>query len=261
MRSFDFGYDLGTASDWGRLERRIATAGVRAYLIEPTDEKRRVRVRHVLLAAELKMLEKDALAEPPKDELLAALKGDLVAALVEIAKEHARRHYAKALSFDLDEERARRKMGRNIPGIMGAGLIVEVMREAARPGEEQTFGVEAPKKTIRARHRKNAWFERNETGQSRAWRRYRPVAHFAAALLRFIWDHDLRRFGGEELKTFRANIVEFLEVSNFYQHFIHDLSVQPRLRFPYDLYGLPTELGLGRKKPEGDLVYPEGVLR
>jgi hypothetical protein len=261
MRPMDFGYDLGPVSGWGRLECRIATAVVRAYLLEPMNDKRRVRICHVLLAAELKMLEKDALAEPSKGELLAPVKADLVADLMYIARLQGRRYFARKFSFDLDAKKARDKSRKNMRETIATGLIVEVAREAARPGEEQTVGIRAAKETIRERYKKNPVFERDETGLDIAWTRYRPVSHLAAALLRYFSDRDLRRFGPAEFRILRAEIVDFLEMANFYQHYIRDLSVQPTLRFSYDLFELPTELGLGRKAPEGALVLPEEVLR
>jgi hypothetical protein len=260
MRPIDFGYDLGPVSAWGQVQRRIATAAVRACLIEPLNGKRRVRVRQTLLAAELKMLEREALAEPPMADLVAAVKADLVGALVYIARQPAKRYLAKGLSFDLDEKNSRRKMGKNMPEIVATGLIVEVVHEAAQPGQEQTVGIDAAKETIRTRFKKNAWFKRHETGLAHAWTQYRPMAHLAAANLRFVWDRDLRRFGGDEVKALRANIVAFLETANYFQHYIRTLSVQPKLRFTYDLAELPPWLNLGRKRPEGDLVVPEGML-
>ena len=49
---------------------------------------------------------------------------------------------------------ASRKSGRSMRRIVATGLIVEVAREAARPGEEQTVGIEAAKETVSERYRK-----------------------------------------------------------------------------------------------------------
>ncbi len=256
MPVIEFGVPLGPASGWGSFERRIAMIGVMSYLLEPKEEARRIGIRRALGAAELNKLARAVGVQPHRARHLAAIRSDAIAEISSIAKRRSAISYRKSLSFDLNEELPNRKSGADIPGILTAGLIVKLASQAARQGEEQRIGPEASKRQISERYEKNPLIVRNDSQLSAAWRRNRPVAHLAAALLQYVSDHKLRQFRTAERTAWRVGIVEFLEHANYFQHYLHDLSRQPTLRFKYDLLELPAEFELARTKPTDALVLP-----
>jgi hypothetical protein len=259
MAHLDFGYALGPLANWGDFERRVATIAVQACLLEPGDDRRRIRLRNVLLAGELDKLANDSLKNPETAQMLAAITADVIADLPSIAKRLSSKNYLKTLSFDLSEKKS--KSGSNVRGILSVGLIVKTAHQAAHPGVEQRFGSDQAKKKISAQYKKNALFNRNESDLKNAWTRNRPIAHLSAALLQYVSDRQLKRFRTAERDIWRNDIVEFLEHANYFQHYIRTLSWQPKLRFPYDLLELPAELDLGRREPKGGLEDFERLIK
>jgi hypothetical protein len=232
---------------------------VLTYLLEPSDAKRRVRTRNVLLAAELKKLAGESRERTETTQTLSAITTDLIADLPSIAKRLSSRNYLKTLACDLDETKGKR--GANARGIVSVGLVVKIVHEAARKGTEQNVGPDLARKQIIATYKKNALFDRNESDLKNAWMRNRPIAHLSAALLQYISDRQLKRFRTAERALWRRDIVEYLECANFFQHYLRQLSWQPKLRFKYDLLELPVELGLARREPKAGLEEFERLIR
>jgi hypothetical protein len=100
-------------------------------------------------------------------------------------------------------------------------------------------------KLINEQGRTNAMFLRSDKEVKTAWRRYRSVAHLAAALLQYVDDHDLTRFRRKQRNEWRSNIVEFLQNAAFYENFLTNTlaTLKPRLlRADFDLMQLPSWL-------------------
>jgi hypothetical protein len=167
----------------------------------------------------------------------------------------------RALAFDANKAtRGKKSKGKNAKGkrygrsireILTAGLIVLVMySKVAR--DEPGYTPDAVIKLIHEHGKTNAMFLRSDKELKAAWRRYRPVAHLAAALLQYLDDHDLTRFRRKQRNEWRANIVEFLQDAAFYQNFLTSTlsTLTPRrLRSHFNLIQLPSWLDVTPASP------------
>jgi hypothetical protein len=259
-REMDLPASLGPCAKWGERERRIATAVIEAHLLEPNDELRRRLNQHILLAVEIEDIE--PLNDTQMAERLRApdLRTRLSLELPSLAKRSADT-LKRALEFDADKAtRGRKSKAKNAKGkrygratrdILTVGLIVLIMYSSVQAGAKG-YTPDAVMKLIHEQGRTNAMFLRSNKEVKTAWRRYRSVAHLAAALLQYLDDHDLTRFRREQRTEWRSNIVEFLKNAAFYQNFLTNTlpAVRPRrLRSEFDLIQLPTWLEVTPSKP------------
>ena len=251
MAQMDVGYALGAAAKWGDFERHVASLTVLSCLREPRDPERQKRMQKVLLEAGLRKLSDDSRKRVETTQSLAAITATVIDDLPSIAKALSRKSYLKTLAFDLDAKD--KKRGIHARGIVSVGLIVKIVHEAACKGIEQEFGPDQASHQITSSFKKNGLFHRNGSDLKKAWMRNRSIAHLSAALWQYISDRQLKRFRTAERTVWRRDIVEYLEYANFFQHYLRDLSRQPKLRFKYDLLELPVEWQLARREPQKGL--------
>ena len=98
----------------------------------------------------------------------------------------------------------------------------------------------------------------NCSGLDEAWRKKRPVAHLAAALLHFIEALHTARFGESEQARWRDDIVSYLQSAEWLAEFLTKVKTRrlTALRFRYDLFSLPAEIEVKSKKPHVTVGRP-----
>jgi hypothetical protein len=249
---------LGACAKWGDVERRIAAAVIKAHLLEPKAGHRRRQNQLRFLAAEIDEIE--PLAGSAKWSTAPDLRASLSLELPLLVRRSVRTLH-NALTFDANNvvpgtkgkgKKAKGKRhGRKIRSIISAGLVVLVMYSRVENGARD-YTPEAVITLIGKKGKTNSMFLRSEKEVKAAWRRYRPVAHLAAALLQYISEKDLSCFRSREQEEWRSDIVEFLQHAEFFQNFLKNAlpDLKPKLlRTKFDLFQLPVWLGVTPSQP------------
>jgi hypothetical protein len=250
---------LGSCITWGDSQCRIATAVVKALLLEPKNRARRRQNQYILLASEIDEIEPLVDVQQEKGSMAPDLRWTLSLELPLVARRSART-LQNALTFDSNEitpgTKAKdhskgKRHGRAIRSILTAGLIVLIMHGRVEDGAEG-YTPEAVIALIGEEGVTNTMFMRSEKEVKAAWRKYRSVAHLAAALLHYIAKQEYSRFRAEEQERWRSDIVDFLQDAEFFQGFLTKTlpSLKPKLlRTNFDLFRLPSWLGVTPSQP------------
>ena len=212
----DFRMSLGSTKSWGEFHRSVALDAIIAHLVCPKGRRRRTGIYLRLLDGDLDDLREIAGGSPELAARCEAIDEDIGRNRRLTRFKGSPGTYRRKLFGDLTRLRSdavflpgdptvsrklakrQRKFGREVKNVLTAGCILLTMVWADEHSPSREFGPEAAKDFLCVYGKAlglGSLIKTNRSGLDEAWRKKRPVAHLAAALLHFIEALHTARFG------------------------------------------------------------------
>jgi hypothetical protein len=251
--------------------RIFAATLVQALLLEPNDPVECFRIQ-LRLIAHRHYIDPERIYDERSMQKLMRLHAVFAKAMPVIATGDVLSYYT-ALSFDLfrvvdrkpmrnGKPRLGQRFGSHIRGILAAGLIVYVMHDDVtghRDRPDKWKGLTTAKSEIADSYSSELYqsmFVLSLEGLDDAWKKYRRVAHLAAALLLFINKYQWTCFGAAEQLRWYREFGQYLAYAQYFQDFLKEIGspqTRPRRsRYTHDLLELPAALGIQAWQPQKD---------